>query len=385
MTSSHGPREHKKKFVRRLKASATASGPASPLTATTLQPVDEQLWSKPNSDENASGRGSPVSSGEKDRMGWPSRLDEPSLAALYALDSIKGFGPLKFRDLFERGVAPETVLHDPAALPIAGKRGDTFRTALREIAVRQSDEFRTRARRQLDTADQHGGLIITYSHPAYPDNVYLSNNPIPILYVRGAVEVLQTPEAIAAVGSRRIRSPYSEAQARVVAIAAETGWTVTSGFALGADTIAHRAAVAHGGRTLCVMPGGLDRPFPPENKDLWDDFLSSGSAAFLSEFAFGTRAASLTLRKRNKLIVAAARAVLVGQSAESGGAMNAYRFALEQKKPVATFAPDDRPDTSGNGLIGRQLSAASPLSRVFRPDSKPEVVREWLRQLRSST
>jgi predicted Rossmann fold nucleotide-binding protein DprA/Smf involved in DNA uptake len=78
------------------------------------------------------------------------------------------------------------------------------------------------------------------------------------------------------------------------------------------------------------MPGGLDRPFPPENRSLWEDFLSYPGAAFVSEFPFGTRASSLTLRKRNKLIVAFARAVLVSQSSADGGAMNAYRFAAER-------------------------------------------------------
>ena len=58
----------------------------------------------------------------------------------------------------------------------------------------------------------------------------------------------------------------------------------------------------------------------------------------MSELGFGVRASALTLRKRNKLIVAFARGVLVAQSAKDGGAMNAYRFAVEQKKPVATFA-----------------------------------------------
>jgi hypothetical protein len=31
--------------------------------------------------------------------------------------------------------------------------------------------------------------------------------------------------------------------------------------------------------------------------------------------------------------------------------MNAYRFAIEQKKPVATFRADGMRDTSGNDLI----------------------------------
>ena len=80
--------------------------------------------------------------------------------------------------------------------------------------------------------------------------------------------------------------------------------------------------------------------FPPENRKLWRQLVDSGRAVFLSEFAFGRRAGSLTLRKRNKLIVAVSRGVLVGQTGKSGGAMNAFRFGLEQKKPIATFEPD---------------------------------------------
>ena len=58
------------------------------------------------------------------------------------------------------------------------------------------------------------------------------------------------------------------------------------------------------GHTICVMPGGLDRPFPPENRNLWDSLLASDAGVFVCEFPFGTRASSLNLRKRNKSIVA---------------------------------------------------------------------------------
>jgi hypothetical protein len=74
-------------------------------------------------------------------------------------------------------------------------------------------------------------------------------------------------------------------------------------------------------------------------------------AVAVSEFPFGTAASSLTLRKRNKTIVAFALGVMLSQTSASGGAMNAYRFALEQKKPVATFAPDGTKRTSGNEQI----------------------------------
>jgi DNA processing protein len=164
-------------------------------------------------------------------------------------------------------------------------------------------------------------------------------------------------------------------------------FTVVSGFALGADTIGHKAALEAKGTTIAVMPCGLDLSFPPENRSLWNELLAYDRAVFVSEFPFGRRAASLTLRKRNRLIVAFARGVLVSQSARDGGAMNAYRFALEQKKPVATFVSDEQSDTTGNALIGRADSARPLFMRdvVFPLTPEPSAYERWLRTLSSST
>ena len=112
------------------------------------------------------------------------------------------------------------------------------------------------------------------------------------------------------------------------------------------------------------MPCGLDRPFPPENKGFFQELLGYHRAVAVSEFPFGTAANSLNLRKRNKLIVAFALAVMLSQTSASGGAMNAYRFALEQKKPVATFATDGTKRTSGNEQIARRRG---PQARHERP------------------
>ena len=156
---------------------------------------------------------------------------------------------------------------------------------------------------------------------------------------------------VAVVGSRNTRELYAGAVRRFAGMAGHDGVGVVSGFAMGADSMGHRAAVEAGGRTVCVMPCGLDKVFPPENRGLWEDLLVHPNAVFVSEFGFGQRASSLLLRKRNKLIVAFAQGVLVAQSSLKGGAMNAYRFGREQKKPVATFRTDGTEETSGNELI----------------------------------
>lgn len=304
------------------------------------------------------------------------------LAAFYAFDRVKGFGPQKYKQLYEEGLKLASVLESPGTLPIKGKRGDAFRTQLRQITPAVRAKCEEMAKRQISTAYRLDARILTYDSPEYPRNVYESNHPIAVLYVRGNVEVLRHDRVIACVGSRGIRPPYADLQSGFARTAVKEGFTIVSGFALGADSIAHRAARESGGRTICCMPGGLDRPFPPENRSVWDDFLRYPGAVFVTEFPFGARAFSLNLRKRNKLIAAFALGVLVGQSSESGGAMNAYRFGREQKKPIATFEHDGTEETSGNALIAKERKEGDA---VFKTSADEQGYAAWLRKLSSST
>lgn len=304
------------------------------------------------------------------------------LLGLYVLSSLKGFGPQKFKELNVSGVRPTEVLDNPHRLPTGGKRGEAFRDGLAKISTEERDKCRRRAIGQILAAQKHGAILLTYSHPSYPRNVYESNNPIPVLYVRGSLEVLRQRNAVACVGSRSIRAPYSELLAAFARVACQQQFAIVSGFALGADRVGHETAFKNSGGTICVMPSGLDRPFPPENKGLWSELLSYPSAVFVTEFPFGMAASALTLRKRNKLTVAFARGVLVGQSAKDGGAMNAYRFAREQRKPLATFADDGTPETSGNKLISQE---PKPGDALFPSNVDAEAYLRWVQSLSSST
>lgn len=305
------------------------------------------------------------------------------LAALYVLDGIKGFGPQKYKAVHEDGVLLLDVVANPERFSVKGKRGDDLRAQLGRVTAEIREECRRRAIRQIAAAYQRGAWILTYGSPFYPARVYASNNPIPVLYVRGNLDVLRTPHAVACVGSRGLRPPYEALHRAFATTACALGAAVVSGFALGADTVGHRAARRAGGRTICCLPGGLERPFPPENKELWDDFLTYPGAVLVSEFAFGIRASALTLRKRNKLITAFADGTLISQSSAKGGAMNAYRFAREQGRPVATFSPDGTNDTSGNALI---VAEQRPGDAIFpAPAEDEEAYREWLQRLSSST
>jgi DNA protecting protein DprA len=304
------------------------------------------------------------------------------LTAIYALLELKHFGPQKFKAIAEAGLRPRDVIEDPGRLPLRGKRGEEFKAALSQRDPDGLARWRSLADRQLETAEKAGASILTYDHPGYPHLLFESNYPVPMLFARGAVEILRSPRAIACVGSRQIRPPYAMLHQAFATTAASNGTTVVSGFAVGADRIGHEAARQAGGTTVCVMPGGLERAFPPENRDLWNLLLEEGSGVFVSEAGFGVRASSLLLRKRNKLIVALSQRVLVSQSSDKGGAMNAFRFGLELKRPVATFQDDGEPDTSGNRAIARDTKSGSTVFGL-EPDERSYL--QWLHGFSSST
>lgn len=304
-----------------------------------------------------------------------------SLASWMALDGVKGFGPQKAKEIRRAGVRPDDLLRSPHLLPLSGTTGSRLIEAISSLQAEDRQVAYERAVVQMNRAAKYDALILTYDHPLYPQTVFDSNNPIPVLYARGRAEILQNNRTVACVGSRQIGGPYTTGHSHFAQWAAGQGWAIVSGFALGADTVGHEAAFRAGGATVCVMPGGLDRPFPPENRKLWEELLRSDSAVMISEFPFGVGASSMNLRKRNKLIVAAARGVLVSQSSKNGGAMNAFRFAVEQRKPVATFESDNHEATTGNQVIAEERKV--PV-RVFPLRDDQEGWNEWLQQLSSS-
>lgn len=322
-------------------------------------------------------------------------VSRDDLASLLLLEGVRGFGPGKFKELHDADLRPIDVLLEPSKLPTPGKRGDAIREAIAALEGPARELAQARAVRQLVRAHEHRARIVTYADPHYPGNVYASNNPIPVLYVRGDLDLLTETRVIACVGSREIAPPYKDLHYKFAKHAAARGFTIVSGFALGADSVGHHAAVDANGATTLVMPCGLDRPFPPENKAFFQELLNYDMAVAVSEFPFGTAASGLTLRKRNKTIVAFALGVMLSQSSSSGGAMNAYRFALEQKKPVATFKHIATKRTSGNEQIERgedpkrggseppQLAIAPPAT-VFPLQMDTAAWDAWLRRSSST-
>ncbi len=187
------------------------------------------------------------------------------------------------------------------------------------------------AAREEKAAAKLDARLVTPVDDDYPAPLKEIYDPPLCLYVRGTLEK-EDGHALAVVGTRRA-SHYGAAQAeRLAFAAAQTGFTIISGLARGIDTVAHRAALKAGGRTIAVLGGGMDRLYPPENRELAAEI--AGHGAVVTEFPLGREPDRTTFPYRNRIVSGLSKGVLVVEAGVNSGAMNTAEQALEQGRSV---------------------------------------------------
>jgi DNA processing protein len=155
----------------------------------------------------------------------------------------------------------------------------------------------------------------------------------------------------------------------------EAGFCIVSGMARGIDTAAHEGALDAGGPTIAFLGSGLDIVYPPENINLYQRIIEQG--AVISEFPFGRKADRRTFPMRNRLVSGVAQAVVVVESAASGGSLITAQFAAEQGRTVfAVPGRIDQPSSAGCHKLIREgatlIRSAVDVIEDLRPYMKKD-------------
>ena len=183
------------------------------------------------------------------------------------------------------------------------------------------------------TLDQYEAQIIPITGEDYPPQLQQITKPPPLLYVRGNPHCLHLPQ-IAIVGSRRMTKGAEIIAKSWAKNLAASGFTITSGMAIGIDSCAHRGALeANKGISIGVIATGIDRIYPSRNASLAEQIIEKGGA-LVTEFAPGTPPLPAHFPQRNRIISGLSLGVLVVEAALKSGSLITAKYALEQNREV---------------------------------------------------
>jgi DNA processing protein len=194
--------------------------------------------------------------------------------------------------------------------------------------------------------ERHGDIReLSVSSPGYPAGLRDLSDPPERIYLRGS-DLPAVPGAVAIVGSRAA-SAYGVDQARRLASdLARMGFVIVSGLARGIDAAAHRGALEAGGRTVAVIPAGLDAITPRHHRPLAEEIAALGT--LLSEWPHGDPKGLGVFVQRNRLIAALAAATVVVEAASRSGALSTAASAHRLGRAVLAVPGDvDRETARG--------------------------------------
>lgn len=222
-----------------------------------------------------------------------------------------GIGPVRYNELLRRFETPA------AAVDFLG-----VSVELRDAVLREMEEAQRLGVRYISDADRR-----------YPENLRRVKNHVPIISVRGNLDVLDK-RMVSVVGTRHATATGMGFVADIAQKFAEHDYAIVSGMAIGTDTAAHRGALRANKNavTIAVLAGGVDYIWPLENESLYYEILERG--IIISEMPVGFVPVATNFVQRNKIVAGLGEKLILGEADLKSGSMTTARFAIDLQREI---------------------------------------------------
>ena len=220
------------------------------------------------------------------------------------------------------------------------------------------------------------------------------------LYYKGVLDDNIFKNCLAVVGSRRMTTYGKDVIEKIVGEVAAAGLTIVSGFMYGCDAQAHKVALRFGGRTIAVMPCGIDKIHPSHQVELYHDILNKKGLA-ISEYDGGVLPTNWMYPRRNRIVAGLSRAVLIIEAALGSGSLITANWARkfgrkifvvpgpitsENSKGIMQLLKEGAGAVSGAEDILKYYKVKSdsawPFSKKVSQNYKPTIEQEVLNRLK---
>ncbi len=182
------------------------------------------------------------------------------------------------------------------------------------------------------------------------------------LYYRGKWDSEIFKNCLAVVGSRRLTSYGRRATEQIAGEAAAMGVTIVSGFMYGGDEAAHSSAIKAGGRTIAVMPCGIDIIFPANQKELYNQILEN-NGLIISEYPAGFKPINYSFVQRDRIVAGLSKAVFVTEAALESGSIITANYAKKYGRKIFALPGQIFSEVS-KGTIKLMKEGAEPVSEA---------------------
>lgn len=291
-----------------------------------------------------------------------------------ALTLIPNLGPCGCRTLIDLYGSAEAVYNTPYERLVAdiNLRSDIANAIVHQEGFKKAEE-------EIAHISKHRIASIASTDDEYPVHLRNINDRPHVIYAMGNVEALHSPHILSVVGTRRISNYGEVACTRIIK---ELGCmfpdlVVVSGLAFGADSVAHRVALATGVRTVAVIPDTLPKITPSTHTTLARTIIDQGGA-LVSELNSHSRISANSYIPRNRIIAGISEGLFVIESAKNGGTLSTVRFADGYSRPIMAL-PGRITDNSSEGTnhiiksrIAEMVTSAEDIAELLGWEQKAE-------------
>src|SRR5699024_3573583 len=194
--------------------------------------------------------------------------------------------------------------------------------------------------------EQCGARLLTIFDADYPELLKQIYDPPALLWVKGDITALST-NSVSIVGTRRATEYGREQAAYFAQKLRHENFTITSGLALGVDSVAHKTTLKEGGITVAVLGSGIDFIYPYKHTGLAKKIIENRGAV-ITEFPPGAKPDAGNFPERIRIVSGLSLGTLVVESGLKGGSMITAQSALEQNREIFVV-PHSLRNTNGIG------------------------------------
>lgn len=241
------------------------------------------------------------------------------------------------------------------------------------------------AERELHFVEEHGITPIFYTDARFPARLLHSyDSPVLIFYKGSSTDILNAEKIVSVVGTRQPTEQGRLVCEELMEGLQPYGVVVVSGLAYGIDVTAHRKSCTLDMPNIGVLGHGLGSIYPHAHRSIAMKMIENGG--LISEFPHETKPDRENFPMRNRIIAGMCDALIVVETAASGGSMITASIAARQSCEVFAVPgrPHDAKSAGCNYLIrtnqAHLIETAEDIANIMRWDeaARPRAVQAQL-------